>query len=85
MSKLTSNNNKAFGPSNQKLTSPSLVYYYGGANSNVSIWFTPQSTITEGAYSNRTITSPSIKANNKMVILIGAPSSLEDGCIWIER
>ena len=30
MSKLASNNNKAFGPSNQKLTSPSLVYYYGG-------------------------------------------------------
>ena len=25
------------------------------------------------------------KANNKMVIPIGAPSSLEDGCIWIER
>ena len=30
MAKLASNNNKAFGPSNQKLTSPSLVYYYGG-------------------------------------------------------
>ena len=26
-----------------------------------------------------------IKANNKLVIPIGAPSSLEDGCIWIER
>ena len=26
-----------------------------------------------------------IKANNKMIIPIGAPSSLEDGCIWIER
>ena len=25
------------------------------------------------------------RANNKMVIPIGAPSSLEDGCIWIER
>ncbi len=25
------------------------------------------------------------KASNKMVIPIGAPSSLEDGCIWIER
>ena len=25
------------------------------------------------------------KANNKMIIPIGAPSSLEDGCIWIER
>ena len=26
-----------------------------------------------------------LKANSKMVIPIGAPSSLEDGCIWIER
>ena len=59
--------------------------YYGGSNSNVGVAFTPQSTITEGAYSNRTITSPSIKANNRMVIPIGEPSSLEDGCIWIER
>ena len=59
--------------------------YYGGSNSNVSIEFTPQSTITEGAYSNRTITSPSIKASSVMVIPIGAPSSLQDGCIWIER
>ena len=31
------------------------------------------------------ITSPVIQANSKMVIPIGAPSSLEDGCIWIER
>ena len=59
--------------------------YYGGSNSNVSIWFTPQSTITEGAYSNRAITSPSIKASVLMVIPIGTPYSLEDGCIWIER
>ena len=59
--------------------------YYGGSNSNVSIWFTPQSTITEGAYSSRPITAPRIKADYRMVIPIGAPSSLEDGCIWIER
>ena len=26
-----------------------------------------------------------IKVNNKLVIPIGAPSQLEDGCIWIER
>ena len=26
-----------------------------------------------------------VKASSKMVIPIGAPSSLEDGCIWIER
>ena len=24
------------------------------------------------------------KASNKMIIPIGAPSQLEDGCIWIE-
>ena len=34
--------------------------YYGGANANVSIIFTPQSTITEGAYSTRPITAPNI-------------------------
>ena len=59
--------------------------YYGGSNSNVGIWFTPQSTITEGAYSTRPITATRIKADYRMVIPIGAPSSLEDGCIWIER
>ena len=59
--------------------------YYGGSNSNVGVMFTPQSTITEGAYSTRPITAPVVQANNKMRIPIGAPSSLEDGCIWIER
>ena len=59
--------------------------YYGGSNSNVSIFFTPQHTITEGAYSTRPITAPKIKADYRMVIPIGEPASLEDGCIWIER
>ena len=59
--------------------------YYGGSNSNVGVMFTPQSTITEGAYSTRPINSPVIKASSKMRIPIGAPSSLEDGCIWIDR
>ena len=59
--------------------------YYGGSNSNVEVVFTPQSTITEGAYSTKPITAPRIKADYRMVIPIGAPSSLEDGCIWIER
>ena len=36
MSKLTSNNNKAFGPSNEKLTSPGLAYYYNGTK-----WYYP--------------------------------------------
>ena len=34
--------------------------YYGGANVHVSIIFTPQSTITDGAYSNRNIVAPNI-------------------------
>lgn len=59
--------------------------YYGGSNTNVEVMFTPQSTITEGAYSSKPITAPRIKADYRMVIPIGAPSSLEDGCIWIER
>ena len=59
--------------------------YYGGSNTHVEIMFTPQSTISEGAYSSRPITASVIKASSKMVIPIGAPSSLEDGCIWIER
>lgn len=58
--------------------------YYGGSNSNVSIWFTPQSTITEGAYSTRTLTGPVIKATSRLIIPIGAPSSPQDGDIWIQ-
>ena len=41
MSKLASNNNKAFGPGNGKLTSPSLVYYYSGTK-----WYYPLITPT---------------------------------------
>ena len=41
MSKLASNNNKAFGPSNEKLTSPGLVYYYNGTK-----WYYPLITPT---------------------------------------
>ena len=41
MSKLMSNNNKAFGPGNQKLTSPGLAYYYNGAK-----WYYPLITPT---------------------------------------
>ena len=36
--------------------------YYGGTNSNVRVVFTPQSTITDGAYSSRPITAPAVKA-----------------------
>lgn len=41
--------------------------YYGGANSNVAILFTPQSTIESGAYSNRSITASTIKAENNFI------------------
>ena len=34
--------------------------YYGGTNTGVSIVFTPQSTITDGAYSNRNVVAPNI-------------------------
>ena len=37
--------------------------YYGGANSNVAVAFTPQSTITDGAYSNRSIKAPTFIGN----------------------
>ena len=41
MSKLASNNNKAFGPSNEKLTSPGLAYCYSGKK-----WYYPLITPT---------------------------------------
>ena len=46
----------------------------------------PSGTLEEIVFSNYNgMFSNSIKANSRMVIPIGAPSSLEDGCIWIER
>ena len=41
MAGLKSNNNKALGPGNQKLTSPGLAYYYGGTK-----WYYPLITPT---------------------------------------
>ena len=41
--------------------------YYGGANSNVDVVFTPQSTITNGAYSNRAFTAPNITSLEQRV------------------
>ena len=41
--------------------------YYGGSNTNVGIMFTPQSTITEGAYSSRPITAPNITSLEQRV------------------
>lgn len=41
---------------------------------------TSKSVLKAGSFDGNTA-----KASSKMVIPIGAPSSLEDGCIWIER
>lgn len=41
---------------------------------------TSKSVLMAGSFDGTTA-----KASNKMVIPIGAPSQLEDGCIWIER
>ena len=49
MSKLASNNNKAFGPSNQKLTSPSLVYCYSGKKWHYPL-ITPTGSFTYQGY-----------------------------------
>ena len=46
----------------------------------------PSGTLEEIVFNNiNGMFSGSIKADYRMVIPIGAPSSLEDGCIWIER
>lgn len=64
--------------------------YYGGSNVNVAIDFTPQSTITSGAYISRllrvgnTIRASRFQADNVMNIPTSAPSSPQDGDIWIE-
>ena len=39
----------------------------------------------ELAYNTANVTFDTAKASSKMVIPIGAPDTLEDGCIWIER
>ena len=52
---------------------------------DIPSWWWRRRTIYNPTTFTQTITSPSIEASNKMVIPIGAPSSLEDGCIWIER
>lgn len=64
--------------------------YYGGSNVNVAIGFTPQSTITSGSYIDRllrvgnTIRASRFQADNVMNIPTSAPSSPQNGDIWIE-
>lgn len=64
--------------------------YDGGSNVNVAIGFTPQSTITRGAYINsllrveNTVMASRFQADNVMNIPTSAPSSPANGDIWIE-
>ena len=71
---------------------PKLVFKDDDGSQNISLTFTdfdavqaPASLTLNGNQGNEYFIAPCIKANNKMRIPIGAPSSLEDGCIWIER
>ena len=77
-------------------TTPTCILFYSRSNGvvneeiNNSIQDIPSSwwrtrTIHNPTTFTQDIISPSIEASSKMVIPIGAPSSLEDGCIWVER
>ena len=73
-------------------TNPKLEFKNNDNSQNISLTFTdfdavqaPASLTLNGNQGNEYFIAPCIKANSKMVIPIGAPSSLEDGCIWIER
>ena len=73
-------------------TNPKLEFKNDDSLQNISLTFTdfdavqaPASLTLNGNQGNEYFIAPCIKANNKMRIPIGAPSSLEDGCIWIER
>ena len=69
---------------------PKLVFNNIDGSQSISLTFTdfdavqaPASLTLNGNQGNEYFIAPCIKANNKMRIPIGAPSSLEDGCIWI--
>ena len=69
---------------------PKLVFKNNDESQNISLTFTdfdavqaPASLTLNGNQGNEYFIAPCIKANNRMVIPIGAPSSPEDGCIWI--
>ena len=57
--------------------SPVAIMHYAFCNYSGD---TSKSVLKAGSFDGATA-----KASSKMVIPIGAPSSLEDGCIWIER
>lgn len=64
--------------------------YYGGNNVNVAIVFTPQSTISIGAYIssnmrvNGAVRGSTVEADSRLSIPQSAPSSPQNGDIWIE-
>ena len=71
-------------------TNPKLVFNNVDGSQSISLTFTdfdavqaPASLTLNGNQGNEYFIAPCIKANNKMRIPIGAPSSPEDGCIWI--
>ena len=73
-------------------TNPKLEFKNVDGSQNLSLTFTdfdavqaPASLTLNGNQGNEYFIAPCIKANNRLVIPIGAPSSLVDGCIWIER
>ena len=73
-------------------TNPKIEFKNVDGSQSISLTFTdfdavqaPASLTLNGNQGNEYFIAPCIKANNKMVIPIGEPSSLEDGCIWIER
>ena len=90
-SKLTIQGNTV-GSNSYTDTNPKLEFKNADGSQNLSLTFTdfdavqaPASLTLNGNQGNEYFIAPCIKANNKMRIPIGAPSSLEDGCIWIER
>ena len=71
---------------------PKLEFKNDNGGQNISLTFTdfdavqaPASLTLNGNQGNEYFIAPNIKAKNRMIIPIGAPSPLEDGCIWIER
>ena len=63
----------------------SKIYFRQNINSgNWTDWKNVAIMENENTWSGRQ-NFTTAKASNKMVIPIGAPSQLEDGCIWIER
>ena len=71
-------------------TNPKLVFKNDDGSQNISLTFNdydavqpPASLTLNGNQGNEYFIAPCIKVNNVMKIPTSAPSSLENGCIWI--